>query len=277
MARHPGSKACNERLYVHDSLYDAVCRALVAVARGVKLGNGSTGVRCSGREPDQPARRGPPRGRRCRHVRVEPDDVAHAATPTVPLGGCTQPPTGSESIVVAVLPCRKVRSHSLQSPGYCRCFIDPFGGIGFGEMRKAPKRLRARQRVERVLDATDAILLGNGLGTIAVDDIAMRAEVPIDSMYRYFDNRDEVPLARCYRRYRILGSLAGSYFARGVSDRVCTSPRPFVSREIEKPEPGHGFSTSREASGAWFDVIESESDIRTVADFARSPATGSAS
>lgn len=32
--------AALKRLYVHDSLYDAVCDALVAVARGVKLGNG---------------------------------------------------------------------------------------------------------------------------------------------------------------------------------------------------------------------------------------------
>ena len=87
-------------------------------------------------------------------------------------------------------------------------------------MRKVPTQLRARQRVERILDATEALLVEGGIGTITVNDIAVRAEVPIGSMYQYFNNRDEVLHALCDRHYRILGSAADGYFVnvRTVAD-----------------------------------------------------------
>ncbi|WP_375398737.1 TetR/AcrR family transcriptional regulator [uncultured Sphingomonas sp.] len=87
-------------------------------------------------------------------------------------------------------------------------------------MRKIPTQLRAKQRVERILDATEALLIERGVGTLTVNDIATRAEVPIGSMYQYFNNRDEVLYALCDRHYRILGSAADGYFTnvRTVAD-----------------------------------------------------------
>ena len=87
-------------------------------------------------------------------------------------------------------------------------------------MRKIPTQLRAKQRVERILDATEALLVESGLGTLTVNDIAARAEVPIGSVYQYFNNRDEVLHALCDRHYRILGSAADGYFTniRTVAD-----------------------------------------------------------
>ncbi len=87
-------------------------------------------------------------------------------------------------------------------------------------MRKVPTQLRAKQRVERILDATEALLVESGVGTLTVNDIATRAAVPIGSMYQYFNNRDEVLHALCDRHYRILGSAADGYFTqvRTVAD-----------------------------------------------------------
>ena len=87
-------------------------------------------------------------------------------------------------------------------------------------MRKVPTQLRAKQRVERILDATEALLIESGVGALTVNDIATRAEVPIGSVYQYFNNRDEVLHALCNRHYRILGSAADAYFTniRTVAD-----------------------------------------------------------
>ena len=88
------------------------------------------------------------------------------------------------------------------------------------QMRKVPTQLRAKQRVERILDATEALLIESGVGTLTVNDIATRAEVPIGSVYQYFNNRDEVLHALCDRHYRILGAAADGYFTnvRTVAD-----------------------------------------------------------
>lgn len=87
-------------------------------------------------------------------------------------------------------------------------------------MRKLPTQLRAKQRVERILDATEALLVAGGIGTLTVNDIATRAEVPIGSVYQYFNNRDEVLHALCDRHYRILSQAADPYFTnvRTVAD-----------------------------------------------------------
>lgn len=87
-------------------------------------------------------------------------------------------------------------------------------------MRKTPTQLRAKQRVERILDATEALLIENGVGALTVYDIANRAEVPVGSLYQYFTNRDEVLYALCERHYRILSAAANEYFTniRTVAD-----------------------------------------------------------
>lgn len=87
-------------------------------------------------------------------------------------------------------------------------------------MRKIPTQLRAVQRVERILDATEALLLESGVANLTVNDIAVRAEVPIGSLYQYFNNRDEVLHALCVRHYRVLSSAAEGYFTniRSVAD-----------------------------------------------------------
>lgn len=68
-------------------------------------------------------------------------------------------------------------------------------------MRKAPQQLRSKERVERILDATEALVIEDGVASLTVNSIAARAEVPIGSLYQYFTNRDEVLRALCDRHY----------------------------------------------------------------------------
>jgi AcrR family transcriptional regulator len=79
-------------------------------------------------------------------------------------------------------------------------------------MRKIPTQDRAKQRVERMLDATETLIIEAGVANLTVNDIAARAEVPIGSLYQYFTNRDEVLRALCDRHYRILQLAAADCF-----------------------------------------------------------------
>ncbi len=83
-------------------------------------------------------------------------------------------------------------------------------------MRKTPTQLRAKQRVERILDATEALIIDHGVANLAVNDIAMRASIPIGSLYQYFSNCDEVVRALCARYYNTLEMLTANCF-RDVS------------------------------------------------------------
>ena len=87
-------------------------------------------------------------------------------------------------------------------------------------MRKEPVQARAKQRVERILDATEALVVEDGVANLTVNNIAARAEVPIGSMYQYFTNRDEVLRALARRHYRALDSLLAQSFSdvRSVED-----------------------------------------------------------
>lgn len=79
-------------------------------------------------------------------------------------------------------------------------------------MRKAPTQARAKQRVERILDATEALIIEDGVASLTVNSIAARAAVPIGSLYQYFTNRDEVLRALCSRHYETLEAASSDCF-----------------------------------------------------------------
>ncbi len=66
-------------------------------------------------------------------------------------------------------------------------------------LRRIPVQKRARDRVERVLDAAAVLLEEKPIVDITTEDIAERAEVPIGSVYHYFENKLSV-LAELTRR-----------------------------------------------------------------------------
>ena len=56
-------------------------------------------------------------------------------------------------------------------------------------LKKAPRQPRARQTVQRIIDATAAIVVEQGLDAITTNKVAERANVNIASLYQYFPNK----------------------------------------------------------------------------------------
>jgi len=61
--------------------------------------------------------------------------------------------------------------------------------------RRLPVQGRSRERVERILDATAALVVAGGVDALTTRAIAARAEVPVASLYQYFSDKEGVLLA----------------------------------------------------------------------------------
>lgn len=87
-------------------------------------------------------------------------------------------------------------------------------------MRKTPIQLRSKARVDRILDAADAAVAEGSVANLAMNDLAVRAGVPIGSVYQYFSNKDEILRNLCARHYEALGAKLDEYFhdVRSVAD-----------------------------------------------------------
>lgn len=79
-------------------------------------------------------------------------------------------------------------------------------------MRKEPRQVRAKARVDRILDAIDALIAEHGVATVAMNDIAARADVPIGSLYQYFTNKEQILERLCGRHYAALEEQLNRYF-----------------------------------------------------------------
>jgi AcrR family transcriptional regulator len=64
-----------------------------------------------------------------------------------------------------------------------------------GPRRRIPKQARARERVERILDAARAELEGRPATDITIESIAERAGVAVGSVYSYFSSKTALLLA----------------------------------------------------------------------------------
>jgi AcrR family transcriptional regulator len=67
-------------------------------------------------------------------------------------------------------------------------------------MRRQPQQARSRARVQRLLEAADRVLAGEGYGALTVRRLAEEAEVPVGTIYQFFADKDAVvdALARRY-------------------------------------------------------------------------------
>lgn len=73
-------------------------------------------------------------------------------------------------------------------------------------MRRLPRQQRSRELVERLLDATAAVVVERGVQHLTTNHIAERAGVSIGSLYQYFPDKDALLEALLERMSRQIGS-----------------------------------------------------------------------
>ncbi|MGH2864561.1 MAG: TetR/AcrR family transcriptional regulator [Solirubrobacteraceae bacterium] len=63
---------------------------------------------------------------------------------------------------------------------------------GAAVSRRAPLQRRSRERVESILTAAAQLLAEGGIDALTTRSLAVRAQIPVATIYRYFANREEI-------------------------------------------------------------------------------------
>src|SRR5271155_6000603 len=58
--------------------------------------------------------------------------------------------------------------------------------------RRVPVQRRSRERVEQILTAAGELLAEGGVEALTTRALAEHADIPVATIYRYFDNRDAI-------------------------------------------------------------------------------------
>jgi AcrR family transcriptional regulator len=61
--------------------------------------------------------------------------------------------------------------------------------------RRVPQQVRSRDRVERILEVADELVLSGGVEAVTTRAIASAAGIPVASLYQYFADKEAVLLA----------------------------------------------------------------------------------
>jgi AcrR family transcriptional regulator len=67
------------------------------------------------------------------------------------------------------------------------------------QLRNVPIQARSRERLRRVLDAADEVLIREGADAFTTNRIASAASIPIGSVYRYFPDKEAIVEALALR------------------------------------------------------------------------------
>lgn len=119
--------------------------------------------------------------------------------------------------------------------------------------RKLPTQARAKARIQRVLDATQAILNRDGPAALTTPAIAAESGVSVGSIYQYFPNKEAIVLALYEAR---LAEIRGE--AASAQDDGETDWRVFFRRwigQIKAREEAVGYGLSMSAAFEHFPLL----------------------
>ncbi|MDF3299950.1 TetR/AcrR family transcriptional regulator [Streptomyces tropicalis] len=116
-------------------------------------------------------------------------------------------------------------------------------------LRRAPVQQRSAERLTRILDACADLLDEAGYEALSTRSVAVRAGVPIGSVYRFFGNKRAMVDALAQRnleRYteRVRERLGGGGTAAAAAG---AAPGP----SVPSPEPAAGAGAGPESGGDW--------------------------
>jgi len=138
-------------------------------------------------------------------------------------------------------------------------------------LRRQPRQARSQERVRRILEAAEALVLVDGVGATTTNAIAARAGVPIGSLYQFFPDKAAILRSLAHRYGEGLHeSLAA--FDRGEGKDLPLET--YITRIVEltdrffRDHPGYA-AIFMDVQAATNDLraIEEEADARLIADW----------
>ena len=130
-----------------------------------------------------------------------------------------------------------------------------------GPRRRIPKQARARERVERILDAARTELEGRPATDITIESIAERAGVAVGSVYSYFSSKTALLLAVA----ATVMDEADAETARQLAQCRNLPWREAVERTVEATL-GSAERSRSAAQGALDDLVDSVDELRKGAE-----------
>jgi AcrR family transcriptional regulator len=70
--------------------------------------------------------------------------------------------------------------------------IARFAATETGRVRRTPVQRRSRERVERILEAAEQVVVSSGVEALTTREVASQADIPVATLYQYFADRDAI-------------------------------------------------------------------------------------
>ncbi len=121
------------------------------------------------------------------------------------------------------------------------------------KLRHTPTQARSRERLQRVLDAADDVLAGEGTVAFTTTRVAERAGVPVGSVYRFFDDKEAIVEALAIRYWAELEAVVARLAERGPGGGRPASPSAAVLDALAA-----GFRARPGFLALWYGGLRSE-------------------
>jgi AcrR family transcriptional regulator len=106
-------------------------------------------------------------------------------------------------------------------------------------LRRVPRQARSRERLQRMLDAAEALLVAEGPGALTTTRVAEAADVSVGSLYQYLPDKEAIVEALAGRYLTefegLMEELAAEAARDGWSDPVGTLIDRFAQRYRDRP------------------------------------------
>lgn len=140
-------------------------------------------------------------------------------------------------------------------------------------MRRQPRQARSQERVKQILDVAEQMFIVEGYGATTTNAIAVRAKVPIGSLYQFFPDKKAIVQALAVRYMEELQQRFNAFHATETSPVALSS---YVDRIIDATEkffndcPGyHAIFMQVQGTIPELEAIESAADNQLIQDWAR--------